>query len=122
MSKIYSIISDSFRGLCNTIFVTKQQYGVRRITMLVYSVYDNTKNPDSTVLNALTALEAISCVRNILIDRIKDIGVPTPSTESQYNDLREDLNYTDMNMFEHLIISFTDTTPNGYVSVVAREI
>lgn len=90
--------------------------------MLVYSVYDNMKNPDSVVLNALTALEAISCVRNILIDRIKDIGVPTPSTESRYNDLREDLNYTDMNMFEHLIIGFTDTTPNGYVSVVAREI
>ena len=90
--------------------------------MLVYSVYDNMKNPDSTVLDALTALEAISCARNILIGRIKDIGIPTPSTECTYNDLKADLNYTDMKMFEHLILGFTDTTPKGYVSVVAREV
>lgn len=90
--------------------------------MLVYSVYDNMKDQTSVVLDALTALEAISCARNILIGRIKDIGIPTPSTEYKYNNLKEDLNYIDMKMFEHLIISFTDTTPNGYVSVVAREV
>lgn len=92
--------------------------------MLVYSVYDNIKNQDSPVLvlDALTALEAISCARNILISRIKDIGIPTPSTECRYNDLKADLNYIDMNMFEHLIIEFKDTTPNGYVSVVARKV
>ena len=90
--------------------------------MLVYSVYDNMKDQNSTVLDALTALEAISCARNILIGRIKDIGIPTPFTESRYNDLTEDLNYTDISMFGHLINSFTDTTPNGYVSIVVREV
>lgn len=90
--------------------------------MLVYSVYDNMKNMDSAVLNASTALEAISCSRDILIGRIKDIGIPTPSTEHEYNDLKADLNYIDMKMFEHLIFNFTDTTPNGYVSVVVREV
>lgn len=90
--------------------------------MLVYSVYDNMKDQDSTVLDARTALEAVSCARNILIGRIGDIGIQTPSTESMYNDLKADLNYIDMEMFGHLINSFTDTTPNGYVSVVVREV
>lgn len=92
--------------------------------MLVYSVYDNMENQDSPVLvlDALTALEAISFARDILIGRIKDIGIPTPSTEYKYNNLKADLNYVDMEMFEHLIIEFTDTTPNGYVSVVARKV
>ena len=80
------------------------------------------KDQDSIVLDALTAPEAISCVRNILIGRIKDIGIPTPSTESRYNDLKADLNYTDMKMLGNLINSFTDTTPNGYVSVAVREV
>lgn len=90
--------------------------------MLVYSVYDNMKNPDSIVLDALTALEAISCARDILIGRIGDIGIPTPSTEHTYNDLKADLDYVNMKMFEHLLFSFTDTTPKGYVSVVVREV
>lgn len=90
--------------------------------MLVYSVYDNMNNQDSAVLDALTALEAISCARNILIGRINDIGIPTSSTKYRCNDLTADLNYTDMNMFEHIINGFTDTTPNGYVSVVVREV
>jgi len=90
--------------------------------MLVYAVYDNMKNPDSKVLDALTALEAIACARDIVKTRIHDIGIPTPLTEDIYNDLKADLNYTDMKMFEHLINSFTDTTPNGYVSVIAREV
>lgn len=90
--------------------------------MLVYSVYDNTKDRNSTVLDALTALEAIACARKIIKEKIQDIGIPTPSTESRYNNLKADLSYIDMNMFEHLIISFTDTTPNGYVSVVAQDV
>ena len=90
--------------------------------MLVYSVYDNMKNQDSSVLDALTALEAIACARKIIETRIQDIGIPTPSTESRYSDLTADLNYTDIKMFGHLINSFTDTTPNGYVSVVVREV
>lgn len=90
--------------------------------MLVYSVYDNMKDRNSTVFDALTALEAISCARRIIEARIQNIGIPTPSTESRYNDLKTDLSYIDMKMFEHLIFSFTDTTPNGYVSVVARDV
>lgn len=90
--------------------------------MLVYAVYDNMKNPNSVVLDALTALEAIACAREIILTKIQDIGVPTPSTESQYNDLKADLNYTDMEMFTHLLFSFADTTPNGYVSVAVREV
>lgn len=90
--------------------------------MLVYSVYDNMKNPNPVVLDAITALEAIACAREIILAKIKDIGIPTPSTESQYNNLKADLNYTDMKMFEHLLFSFADTTPNGYVSVVVREV
>lgn len=90
--------------------------------MLVYSVYDNMKNPNSVVLDALTALEAIACAREIILAKIKNIGIPTPSTESQYNNLKADLNYTDMKMFEHLLFSFADTTPNGCVSVAVREV
>lgn len=90
--------------------------------MLVYSVYDNMKNPNSVVLDALTALEAIACAREIILAKIKYIGIPTPSTESQYNNLKADLDYTDMEMFTHLLFSFTDTTPNGCVSVAVREV
>ena len=90
--------------------------------MFVYSVYDNMKNPNSVVLDALTALEAIACAREIILAKIQDIGVSTPSTESQYNDLKADLNYTDMKMFTHLLFSFADTTPNGCVSVAVREV
>ena len=90
--------------------------------MFVYSVYDNMKNPNSVVLDALTALEAIACAREIILAKIQDIGVPTPSTESRYNDLKADLNYTDMKMFTHLLFSFADTTPNGCVSVAVREV
>ncbi len=90
--------------------------------MLVYSVYDNMKDQNSTVLDALTALEAIVCSKKIIEARIQDIGIPTPSKESLLNDLEAELHYIDMKMFEHLILDFKDTTPNGYVSVVARDV
>lgn len=38
--------------------------------MLVYAVYDNMKNPNSVVLDALTALEAIACAREIILEKI----------------------------------------------------
>lgn len=75
--------------------------------MLVYSVYDNMKNPNSVVLDALTALEATACAREIILAKIKDIGIQTPSTESQYNDLKADLNYTDMEIWKCLHIFFS---------------